>query len=535
MSIGSLLLVNGTLLTMDTRRPRVSAALVAGERIAAVGEADDMRALAGNDARVIDLAGQTVVPGFNDAHCHALMFGLTLTQLDLKSARSIPDICTLVTDQARTQPAGTWIRGFGYDNNKLREHRHPTRSDLDAVAPLHPVVLVHTSGHMLVANSRSLELAGVHRDTPVLAGGRFVRDASGALTGLVQETAQVLVTAAIPKPTVAEMRRALQLASARMAAEGITSFQDARSGMFAPEELAAWQACSVSGELRQRVSLILDVAAVYPSDPPFGLGLYSGFGNDRLRIGGIKMFADGSLIGRTAAVSTPYVGETENRGFLTVEPGSFVETVLELHRRGWQLSVHAIGDVAIELVLDAYAHAMQVSPRPDPRHRIEHGGLLTPQLISRIADQQVIVVTQPRFASELGDGYLGAIGPKRLELCYPLASLLAAGAHVAASSDRPVVDGAPILGIDSAVNRRTDFGAPYAPDEAIAPLQALELFTVNAAYASFEEHVKGKLAPGYLADFAVLSDDPTRVPPAELSRIAVSATYVGGECIHESG
>ena len=536
-----LLLLNGNLLTMDPARPRAEALLAEDGRLRVVGTNAEARAAAESGAEVVDLRGRTVLPGFNDAHCHVLVFGMNLNQVDLKHP-GVPSITVLterITERVAVEPPGTWIRGFGYDNNKLIEDRHPTRTDLDAVAPSHPIVVKHTSGHMLVANSVALRLAGVDRSTPDPAGGHVVRDEHGEPTGLLQETAQRLINDAIPPPTVPQMRRALRLASDRLAEEGITSFQDACVGMTSTDEVSAWQAASESGELHQRASLILGVEHVFPPErsagPRFGLGLRSGFGDERLRIGGVKIFADGSLIGRTAAMEAPFLGEADNCGMLTVPEDDLRRTMLDAHQAGWQLSIHAIGDRAVRTVLDAYAAALQAHPKQDHRHRIEHCGVLTPPLIERIAALGLIPITQPRFITELGDGFIRAIGRERAALCYPLASLVRRGIPVAGSSDRPVVEGAPLLGIHDAVNQVTGSGEPYATREALSPEEAIRLFTLSAAFAALEDRHKGSLAPGKLADFVVLEADPTAIPKVQIATIPVVATFIGAEPIYVDG
>ena len=257
------------------------------------------------------------------------------------------------------------------------------------------------------------------------------------------------------------------------------------------------------------------------------LGISTGFGDDWLRLGATKIFADGSLVGRTAAMNDPYSG-SDGTGYLQADAGDLRAAILAAHRSGWQVATHAIGDRAIDLVLDAYADALTQYPRPDPRHRIEHFAVVQPRQVARAAELGVIAVPQGRFATELGDGMLAAVGPDRHAWLYRQRSLLEAGMVLPGSSDRPVVAGAPLLGIDGMVNRRTSSGAPFNPAEAVTAEQALRAWTWGSAYASRQEHVKGSVAPGKLADLVVLSEDPTAVSPERIAGLEVLATITGG-------
>lgn len=257
-------------------------------------------------------------------------------------------------------------------------------------------------------------------------------------------------------------------------------------------------------------------------------GIHTGFGDEWLRVGPVKIFADGSLIGRTCALTEPYENEPHNKGFYTTDPKTLRTQIIESHRSGWQVAVHAIGDRAIAEVLDAYEEALTLHPRPNHRHRIEHCGVLTPHLIERLRRLEVIPVPQQSFIYELGDGFLRALGSSRTRLCYPMRTLLDAGLVVPGSSDRPVTDGAPLLGIHAAVNQVTQQGRPYVTEEAVSCEEALRFYTTGSAYASFEEHLEGSVEEGKLADFTILSEDPTSVAKSRIKDLTVLATIVGG-------
>lgn len=518
--------------TLWAERPFAEALAAWRGRILAIGRDEEIKDLIGPGTRVLDAGGATVLPGFHDAHCHILLFGLSLVEVNAREAGTIADIVETVAAHARRTPPGRWIRGGGYNENKLRERRHPTRYDLDPVSPEHPVWLLHVSGHMGVANSRALALAGITRETPDPPGGRIVRDAAGEPTGLLLETAQELIKRVLPPYTLEETRTALAAAGQRMAAEGITAAQDAWAGWIAPEEFRAYQEAVAEGLLPQRVWLMVDVERLPVRDGrfDFAFGLHTGFGSERLRLGAIKIFVDGSLIGRTAAMRQPYADPPGATGMLVQDPHVLVEQVRCAHAGGWQVAMHAIGDRAIEAALDAIEAVMGPGAGRF-RPRIEHCGVLAPDLLERLRRLQAVVVTQPRFIYELGDGFRAALGEERVRLTYPLASLR--GLPLALSSDRPVVDGAPLKGIQAAVLRRTQSGAPFVPEEALTVEEALRAYTIGAAYAAFAESELGMLAPGRWADLVVLGEDPVEADPERLAEIPVLATVVGGTVVYE--
>jgi predicted amidohydrolase YtcJ len=536
-----LLLVNANVLTMDPGRPRARSVAIAGGRIIALdpGPADPPA------REVADLAGATVLPGFHDAHNHMAWFGLTLSEADLRPTvtRTLAELYAAVTRQAEATAndttGGDWVIGAGYDQNKLGAH--PDRDGLDRAAPGRRVWLRHTSGHMCVVSSAVLADLGLADRAVDVPGGKVVTDAAGRPTGLLQETAQELVANLVRPYPVPVLAEAIDRAGAQYLSEGITSVTEAGIGGgwigHTPVELAAYQAARDRGQLRVRVELMVVSDVLHPlaADPGDGielgldLGIRTGFGDDWLRIGAMKIFTDGSLVGRTAAMHDDYAGPPGNRGYLQADAAELTGTIMAAHRSGWQVAAHAIGDRAIDLALDAYAEAQRRYPRADTRHRIEHFALSRPDQVQRAAELGVIAVPQGRFASELGDGMLAAIAPARHDWLYRQRSLLAAGLTLPGSSDRPVVTGAPLLGVHDMVNRRTATGEPFNPGEAITAEQALRAYTSGSAYASHAEHRRGTISPGKLADLVVLSEDPTAVSPDRIGGLSVLATLVDGE------
>src|ERR1700744_522903 len=535
LAMADLLLVNANVLTMDPARPRARSVAAAGGRIIAVDPGPELRA-----REVVDLGGATVLPGFHDAHNHMAWFGRTLSEADVRPdvAPTLDDLYAAVTRQAENTVTGDWVTGAGYDQTKLGAH--PDRDGLDRAAPGRRVWLRHTSGHMCVVSSAVLADLGLAERAAEVPGGKVATDATGRPTGLLEETAQELGANLVRPYPVATLAEATDGAGAQYLREGITSVTEAGIGGgwigHTPVELAAYQAARDSGRLRVRVELMVvsDALHALAADPAdqlelgLDLGIRTGFGDDWLSIGAMKIFTDGSLVGRTAAMHDDYAGLPGNRGYLQADPAELTGPIIAAHRSGWQVAAHAIGDRAIDLALDAFAEGQRRYPRPGPRHRIEHFAVSRPDQVRRAAELGVIPVPQGRFATELGDGMLAAIGPERESWLYRQRSLLEAGLVLPGSSDRPGGAGGPPLGIGDMVNRRTASGAPYNPAEAITAEQALRAYTSGSAHASRAEHTKGTIAPGRLADLVVLSEDPTAVSPDRIAGLSVLATLVDG-------
>jgi predicted amidohydrolase YtcJ len=530
---GATLLTNATVISLDPATPAANAVGLRGDRIAWVGDRRDARDNFTGPYDTVDLGGATVIPGFIDAHHHVMTLGFWMSQIDCRfpAVKSVHDIVRSVALRSAKVPPGEWILGRGYDDNKLAERRHLTRWDLDAVSPGHPVMIRNVSGHMSVVNSAALALAGISRDTVSPFGGHIGRDDAGEPTGLLQEKAQDLLQVPFLPDDKTRLREYLDVAGQACLAAGVTSGHEA--GIFGPAEFSALQDAWADDALALRTYMMIRTPFL---DALERVGFHSGFGDDRLRVGSIKVISDGSLIGRTAAVCQPYddAHQGGDLGLAMFTQEELDDIVWRSHRAGWQVAIHAIGDRAIDMCLDAYEAALRRLPRADHRHRIEHCGIMRPDIIARMAALGVIPVGQPPFITEFGDGFLEHLGTERCQLTYPLKSLLAAGLPACGSSDSPVSSYQPLIGIQAAVTERTASGAPFAPAEALTVEEALGLYTRNSAYAAFDEHRKGSITVGKYADLAILGRDPRVEPPETISEIPVQATIRGGEFVYQA-
>ena len=529
-------LTNANVITMNPAHPRAQAVAVWCGRILFVGNTSEAKQFVGEKTAELDLKGKTVIPGFNEAHNHLINYGLKLNQVDLKypDVKSIKDIQERLHRKSREEKAESWILGGGYDNNNLIENRHPTCQELDAASPKNPVVIDHSSLHMCVANSRAMKLAGISRSTPDPDGGKIVRTDGGEPTGLLQETAQTIVKSVIPKPTVMQMRKAIASANSKYLEQGITSSQDAWLGLNSDVEMRAYQEAAENGELKVRTSVMPDARLLIQSNFSLGFGLRGNFGNEMLKIGPLKLFVDGSLIGKTAAVYEPYLNDPNNTGMLVIEEKELARMIDEGHQQGWQLAMHAVGDRAIHTAILMVESSLRSHPRENHRHRIEHCGLLNDQILQKIRQLNMVVIAQPRFIYELADGFRKVLGRNCAQRMLRLRSLLNSGIAVAFGSDRPVADGSPMLGIWHAVEQKTIQGEEHNYGEAITAEEALRAYTIGGAFSSFEENVKGSIEEGKYADMAVLDQDPTNCPAAEIKHIRVLATMVGGRILYDA-
>jgi predicted amidohydrolase YtcJ len=513
------------------------AMLVRDGRIAAVGRAEAVRATASPGARVVRLDGATVVPGLIDAHCHVADVGYLAASADC-SQPSAPDIAAVqarLREAAGRTPLGSWVTGSGYVEYKLREGRHPTRADLDQAVPGRPVVLYHTSLHACVLNTAALAEAGFADGQPDPPGGAFGRDSDGRLDGVVYERPMFALFERNLRTDLARMdatsrARLVQTASRRLAAFGLTAACDADMRR---DSLAAFAEADADGLLGLRIYGLVVHDQV---DWLLASGL-RGRRSDRLAAEAVKIWADGGMSSRTAAIYGSYPVPPYGSGILYFERDELTEMVRDFDARGFQVAIHAQGDRAIETVLDAYAATLSGkagAARNPLRHRIEHGGAMYPALAARAAALGIVVVSQPGFMSTLGDGFAEAFGDRSDQL-YSFGSWQRAGITVAGSSDAPVITADPRLGVRDAILRRTGSGRVLGPAERLTAREALALYTTQAAFAARREDEIGSLEPGKLADLVVLDANPLDADPERIAGIGVLATMVGGIPVYDSG
>lgn len=531
-----LVLHNGRIVTLNEALPRCSALAAKDGRVVALGDDADVRALAGPATQVIDLQGRTAIPGINDAHNHLLQVGLKFGRLALEECQSIAEMVDLVRRAAATTPPGQWIIGEGWSESHFAEGRLPHRGDLDAATTDHPVVLMRFF-NMDVANSAALVLAGVDTATPNPPRGTIERFPDGSPSGILRASAKELVRARLPQPTLAEMVTAIEAAGRAYLAYGITSILD--PGL-EPEEIRAYIQAHRQARLPLRVNLMpswhgfhdgtseetLDARAA-------ALGVASGLGDEWLRLGALKMAVDGGTTSHTAWMFHPFVGETEVKDYNRLDPADLQSYFARGHDLGWDIGIHAIGDRAHHEVAAAFAAVLR-DRDGDARHQMIHAYFATPESLDHMARHRLAAVIQPTFIYYEGDDLFRDVGAELAHRYKPMRTYLDDGIRVVATSDMPsTVHYNPFPGLYALVARKTIKGTPIAPQEAVSREEALRAYTVAGAWLTREESIKGPLAPGYLADVAVLDRDYFSVPEEEIKDVQVDMTIIGGRVVYQ--
>ncbi|MDQ6800348.1 MAG: amidohydrolase [Acidobacteriota bacterium] len=525
--LAAVILTNGKIWTGDAQRPWAEAVAIEGNRIVAVGSSAEI----GRNGTVIDLRGRLAVPGFIDNHTHFIDGGFELSRVQLRDAATPQEFARRIGEYAKHAGPRKWITGGEWDQTIWNPPSLPVRQLIDAVTPQNPVFVSRLDGHMALANSLALKMGGVTRDTPDPAGGTIVRDANGEPTGVLKDAAQSFVDRVIPSASTDERVAAGRAALAEAARFGVTAFVDMSSGE-AYEDLRAYQRLEKSGGLTARVYLFTPILEYQRMQ---AASVEKAFGSDRLRIGGLKGFADGSLGSATAAMFEPFSDDPKNRG-LTMQPitdGRMKRAVTDADAHNLQIAIHAIGDRANDEVMKIYESIANVRER---RFRIEHAQHLNPDLIKRFAADRVIASMQPYHAIDDGRWAEPKIGHERARWTYAFRSLIDAGATLTFGSDWTVAPLNPILGIYAAVTRRTLDGKNpngWIPEQKITVEEALRCYTANNAYAIFRENEIGKIAPGMLADIAVLSENLFMIPPEKIENAKVDLTIFDGRVIFE--
>ena len=530
-----LLVTNANVLTMAGDGPPASAVAIRAGKIVAVGRDRDVLAFRQPGMCIIDAGGRTVLPGFIEPHNHMVGYATALIGVDARTPpnETIADIVARLRHAAATLPPHRWILGRGYDDTGLRDMRHPTRRDLDQASTEHPIVIWHNSGHLLVANSQALALAGITATTDDPPGGRIGRfEGTAEPDGVLYEApAQTLVSRLIPAYEAAELAAAFGRAQDEFLRQGVTTIHDAHvSRLRGIDILDTYRQMHAGGRLKLRVNMYMQWDFLKELD----FVLAPGTGDERLRVAGCKIVSDGSIQGITAALREPYYCREDEKGWLIYEQAELDEMVLTLHQRGYQIAIHANGDAAIDSVLTAYERALRAVPRPDHRHRIEHCQVCHPEQLERIRRLGIIPNFFANHVYYWGDRHRDRfLGPDRVRVLDPVGSAFRAGIRPMLHSDCPVTPVSPLFCVQSAAARVTSSGKVLNDPERIAVQEALSTVTANAARGAFEERVKGTIEVGKLGDLVMLGANPLQEAPHEIGKIPLAATIVGGEVVYQ--
>jgi predicted amidohydrolase YtcJ len=528
-----LIVTGARIYTVDPAHPMAEALAVRGSRLVFVGSASEAQVLRGPSTRVVDVHGSTVIPGMVDAHAHLLDVGQTLRQVDLSGAATYDEVIARVAERARVTPPGTWIRGWGWDQNRWPGQRFPTHQALSAAVPGHPVLLDRVDGHAMLANARAMQLAGVTRDTRDPAGGRVLRDAAGNPTGVFVDNAEMLVARAVPAPTDADLEAAILAAVADLNRWGLTGIDDPGVRR---QAIGVYERLAREGRLTLRDYLMISDDSATEAEY-FAKGPQNALYDGHLWIRAVKLYADGALGSRGAALLSPYSDDPGNTGLLVSTPEHLRDVSIRALKAGFQVATHAIGDRGNRIALDAYEAALRAVPTADHRFRIEHAQILNWLDIPRFAQLGVIPSMQAVHATS--DMYWAAdrLGPSRILGAYAWRSLLTTGVIIPNGSDMPVERVNPLYSFHAAVTRQDERDWPaggWHPEQCMTRDEALRSMTLWPAYAGFQEHDLGTLTAGKYADFVVLDRDIMTIPASDILRTRVLATYIGGTAVFQA-
>ncbi len=525
---------NAIVYTVDDTFSITEAIAVRDDRIQRVGRSSDILATAGPDTVSIDLRGQTVLPGLIDAHGHLSGLGQSLQNLNLVGTESLDEIVTMISDQVSSRSPGEWITGRGWDQNDWPDTRMPVHDTISACSRENPVVLSRIGGHASFVNAAALSIAGIDRQTPDPPGGKILRQANGDPTGVLIDTAQGLVNKHMPPPTDVQTRDAIALAIQHCVSLGLTSIHDAG---ISPDDVARYKSMIDDDALDLRVYGMLRGSDPARMQKSLNRGPLIGYGGGRLTVRCIKVVGDGALGSRGAALLQPYNDDPDNAGLLIVDEARMTALATAALRAGFQVATHAIGDRTNHITLNAFEAAMKAVPdATDPRLRIEHAQIIKLEDIPRFAELGIIPSMQATHATSDLPWATKRLGEDRIRGAYAWQKLLNTGARIANGSDFPVENANPFWGIYAAITRQDREGKPEAtwqPDQRMTQKEALRSFTIDAAYAAFEEEDKGSIELGKWADFVVVDRDIMNVPPREIADTKVVMTILGGEVVYE--
>ena len=524
-----LVLLNGKVLTVDAENSVAEAVAVRGGLIMAVGASEEVSAMVGEGTEVIDLEGRTVVPGLIDSHMHPGSYGVFW----VRGVRCGPDVESMeellrrIEEKADATPPGRWILGYTLDDVKLG--RYPSLLEMDSVTPENPLYIQRRDGHIGVANSLALEAAGIDRDTLDPPHGKIDRNEDGEPTGVLRESAKDLVSSMFPPYTVEEYVEGLRHVFDEFISLGLTTVH---ASMTDSKEFRAIQTLRRDGDLKLRVCVHASGREDGMLEALIASGIQTPFGDEWIKLTEIEWVFDTSTSGRTAAYYRSYVGEPDNYGILLYDQEDITDRVARAHRAGLRVGLDGIGDRGIDRALDAIEAALKGDPREDHRHRVEHCCYVTPPIQRRLKDLRVIDASANGFLHDLGDAYKANRGEEEMRWMWPHRTLIDKGIPAPAHSDCPVCSPNPWLGIYGLVTRKTSSGDVLYAGEGITPLEAIKAYTVDGAYAAWEEDVKGSIEPGKLADLVVLDRDPLSILPDDLKNVKTAMTIVGGRIVY---
>ena len=528
ISAPEIILHNSNVITSNPAQPYAQALALSNGKVIAVGSDREILALANGSTKKLDIGGKTITPGFIDAHSHPGSSGRShLRQVDC-DLRTIEAIKKAIKEKADVTKPGDWVRGFKYDDTKTTEGRYITRYDLDEIAPDHPVLITHRGGHTAYVNSKALELGGIDRETKDPEGGSIVRDEEGNPTGLLQETATGILEELIPNEfTAADNQAGVKLITELMSKTGVTSVTDAYGS---PTMLTAYEDAKKANELSARIYSMIGYFAI---DEMIERGAKTGDGDEWVRIGGMKLTCDGSISERTARLSKPYMNRPDYYGIIVMEEEELWEYSKKAHLANWQIGIHANGDVGIEKSLNVFERLQKEYPKEDPRYRLEHCTVINEDILRRMKALNAIPNPFSTYVYWHGEKMIH-YGAERLENMFAVRSFLDAGINVTQTSDYPPGPFEPMMALQSSVTRTDMNGTTWGPSQKITVEEAIKVGTINGAYASYEEDIKGSLEEGKLADLVVLDEDPRKVDPMSIIDIKIERTMVNGKWVYES-
>lgn len=536
------ILCNGRVYTLDNKGTIAEAIGIKGNKIALVGKKEEVLALKTKDTKILDLEGKMVVPGFNDSHMHLLGYGYTATKIELNNAKSIDDLITLGKEllNNRNLKKGDWILGRGWNDDYFDEKRLPTRHDLDKITTDFPICYIRVCKHMLVVNSKALEVVGIDKNSPQVPGGRFDLDHNGEPLGIFRENAMDIIFSAIPEPDIESVKNMIIKCSEDAVKQGITSIQTDDFEQLPEKDyekiIKSYLELIEEGKLKVRVYEQCLFSDVNKLKVFLDKGYTTGWGNEYFKIGPLKLLADGSLGARTAYLTKPYNDDNSTRGVSILSQEEMDELVLIAHNGGMHVAIHAIGDGAMYMAFESIEKALRHNPRPNHRHGIVHCQITDLDLLHKYKELDVIAYVQPIFLNYDMHIAEDRVGKEKVKYTYNWKRMIDMGVHLAGGSDCPVEKFDVLPNLYSAITRKDLKGYPeggWLPDQKLTVDEALRIFTVEGAYASFEENIKGTLEVGKLADIAVLEKDIYEVEPDEIKDVKVDLTIMDGKIVYE--